>query len=851
MDTCLGGASMKRGVHAEDTSFREALYATLRASGYTYRELAKELSLHPKVLSRKLHGTENAHLNQQEIQQIISILADWRAITTRGEAFRLLTLAQVDPAIISAEEWKALALYDEETHLHNLPAQQMRLIGRERAARQLRNLLLRDEVRLVTLLGTGGCGKTSLALHVGRGFLGTFTHGVWFVSLAGQDNPAQVPMSIIQALNIMAMNGTSPLESLIAYLRNKHLLLILDNFEQVSDAAICIGELLDKAPALKAVVTSRAVLKLHGEHEFSVLPLAVPDIEHMPTAEELAQYPSIQLFVERAQEKISNFVLSDTNAATIARICNYVDGLPLALELAAARIKVLPPTTMLERLSKGRLPVLTGGARNLPDRHRALRDTIAWSYELLSPVERRWFHRLGVFRGNWPLEAAEAMMQSLPVDTPASISALDLLEQLVNNSLLTSLPGEYARFTMLETLREYALERLAALEETELTRDWHACYYLKLAENAEYGLRGPQQLHWLTRLTEERENFRTALEWSLQRARDGMSIRICLPLEHTLQDTRSSGNTSISAAEVYLRLAAALRPYWEWQGRQIEGRYWLGAAIELPLEDCLETPLRRARAKAISEIGRLIFLQNDLLRAIELVDESITLWRRLDDAEGLATALLYRGWIAHACDQYEDAKVFYLEGLQQIASTGNTWLRAHLLFSLGSAYGFTSDYQRMRALYDESRALFERLDDRSAVADTWKDQGGLLILQGQFIEGIDCVLKSLTICLQLDHKQYIATGLGLLSFAFGLCGKPDEAQSSFNSAMMQGASEGLMEAIGFTPWTRNKENIQAIRLFIRGRVGEEAFRDAMIKGRQLSIKQAIELAIQLRATLDA
>lgn len=864
MDTCLGGESVKLEAQGDDASFRDALHGILRASGYSHKELANELALHPKVLSRKLHRTENAHLTQQEIRKIISILARWHAIATRDEAYDLLALAHVESASFSEEEWQALSLLPSErqqsislktslrehsTPMHNLPTQYARLIGREWEVRQLRQLLQREEVRLVTLLGTGGSGKTSLAMHVGGGLIGAFTHGVWFVSLSGQHNPAQVPMSIIQALNIMAMNGTSPLESLISYLSNKHLLLILDNFEQVSEAATCVGEILDMTPNIKALVTSRAVLKLRGEYEFNVSPLAVPDIEHLPTIEALAQYPAIQLFVERAQEKITTFALTEENAVTIARICTQVDGLPLALELAAARIKVLPPTMMLERLSKGRLPVLTGGARNLPDRHRALRDTIAWSYELLSPIERRWFHRLGVFRGNWSLEAVEAMMHSLAREKPVSISALDLLEQLVNNSLLVSLPGEYARFTMLETLREYALERLEDLGETSLVRDWHACYYLEQAEAAEIGLQGSQQQTWLARLTEERENFRTALEWTLQRARDGMDIHICPSFEQRARGTGVS--STIPAAEVYMRLAAALRPYWEWQGRQIEGRYWLGAAIELPLEGSVEKSLLVARARAISEIGRLVFLQNDLNRARELVEESIVLWRQLDDAQGLATALLYRGWIALACDEYEQAKELFEKGLEHIASMDTLWLRAQLLFSLGSANGFIGDHEKMEKLYVESRALFVRVGDRSAVADIWKDQGGILILHGQFLEGIDCVLKSLVICNELDHKQYMATGLGLLSFAFGLCGKPDGPQSSLNSALMQGASERLMEATGFTPWTRNKESIQGIRMFIRGRVEENEFVAALSQGRKLSTAQAVELAKQIRVTLDA
>ena len=543
----MGVVNVRSGIHMNVGTFSESIQEYLRASGYSQKELAVALGLHPKVLSRKLNGSGNAHLTYLEVQSIITTLADWRAITTQDEVLHLLELAQVESTIFSSDEWQTPPLskltakrtqsipssdssISTSTMRHNLPAPTTRLIGREWAVERLRQLLGRAEVRIVTLVGSGGSGKTRLALQVASELVGAFTQGVWFVALSGVSDPAQVPMSIIQALNITPMPGLPPVQSLITYLRNKQLLL-LDNFEQVGEATSVVDEMLAAVPGLKVLVTSRVVLHLYGEHKFSVPPLDVPDTNIVLEMTELSQYGAVQLFVERAQAVVPDFALTVENGPVIAQICARVDGLPLALELAAARVNVLPPALLLERLSRARLPVLTRGARNLPSRQQTLRNTILWSYDLLSSVEQAWFPRLGVFTGSWSLEVAEAMMQEVAADledTPVSGSLLDMLAQLVDNSLLVRLPvvGGQARFTMLETLREYALEQLTAQGEFERLRDWHACYFLRIVEAAEIGLRGPQQRMWLARLVADRDNFRAALEWArLRRDRGRLTLR--------------------------------------------------------------------------------------------------------------------------------------------------------------------------------------------------------------------------------------------------------------------------------------------------------------------------------------
>ena len=850
---------MRNGIHMNVGGFSGRVQEYLRASGYSQKELAKELGLHPKVLSRKLHGSGDAHLTSQDVHGIIITLVDWHVITSQDEVFHLLELAQMGPTTFSHDEWRIPPLskltanhaipssnlrVPTSTPQHNLPAPATRLIGREWAVERLQQLLGHDEVRLVTLVGSGGSGKTRLALHVARELVGMFAQGVCFVALGGVSDPTLVPISISQALNSNPAPELSPVQGLISYLRNRQLLLVLDNFEQVRDATGLVDELLAAALGLKVLITSRIALHLHDEHEFSVPPLDIPDPAITTGTAELLQYGAVQLFVERAQAVVPDFALTPENGAAIAQICARVDGLPLALELAAARVKTLSPTLLLGRISRERLSVLTRGARNLPDRQQTLRNTIMWSYDLLSSVEQAELPRLGIFTGGWSLEAAEAMMQRLATDGKDSISPLHVLEQLVDSSLLVKLPtaGGQERFTMLETLREYALERLTAQGELERLRNWHACYYLEVAEAAEIGLRGPEQLIWLARLAADRDNFRSALEWSLSRARAGMSIGT----PSFFQKGKEVPDVGLLAVELCLRLAAALRPYWEWQGYLTEGRDWLRAALALPIEVRAGKTVRAARAKALSEAARLVCLQNDQRRAAELADESIALWRQLDNPGGLAMALLHRGWAAYASGEYEVAKsVYWEEGLQQLPPNGDTWLRAQLLFHLGAAAGFTFDFEQMRSFYRQSRELFEYVGDKSSVADVLKDQGGMSLLEGKCEEAIDYLLKSLKLCYELGHRQFVATGLCLLGLAFGLVEKPTPVLASIHSAQITAAAEGLMDAIGLTPWTRTNPFISMIHQQIRSRVDEENWQSAWAFGRSLTAEQAIALAYRL------
>jgi tetratricopeptide (TPR) repeat protein len=377
---------------------------------------------------------------------------------------------------------------------------------------------------------------------------------------------------------------------------------------------------------------------------------------------------------------------------------------------------------------------------------------------------------------------------------------------------------------------------------------------MKKAEAAELGLRGPQQFMWLERLTIDRNNFRAAMEWSLQRAREGLQIRtFSVLIQEThgrsktvagskVLSTKGGARLEVPAIELCLRLAASFRPYWEWYGYLMEARAWLEAALEIPIADENEETVLAARAKALSEYARLVSLQNNQARAIELVEASIALWKQLNDPSGLAAALFHRGWTAHALGDYETARRVYQEGLQLLTAPEDTWQRGQILCVLAAAVGFSGDFEQMHILYAQSRALFEQLGDKSSIADLLKDSGGMMILESQYTEAIDNLLTSLTMCNEMGHKQFLATGMGWLSFAFGLREQPDTATASIYSAQLEGATDSLMDSIGLTPWLRTHPLTQWVRQQIRSRVDKQTWEEAYNAGRALTVKQAIDLA---------
>ncbi len=580
------------------------------------------------------------------------------------------------------------------------------IIGRERDIETVCAALIEPTTRLVTVIGVAGVGKTRLSLEVATRLREYFSSGVAFVPLAAVLDPASVVDVIAQTLNVTD-TGAAPLDRLIAALGEKRMLLILDNFEQVIGAASQLAQMLSACPHISLLVTSRMPLHVRGEHQISLLPLALPDYAHLPDASAMAAIPAVALFVERVRAVVPQFALSEANTAAVAGICARLDGLPLAIELVAARSKVLPPAALLERLSaaerQGSLDLLTKGAVDLPERHRTLRGALDWSYSLLSAPERQLLDRLGVFMGGWSLEAAEAIGIELG---PAGV--LDALETLVDNSLVqaVSVVEGTTRFMMLETVREYALEHVERLPDVEAVRRRHAQFFLALAEEAEPHLTGAQQHVWLLRLEQEHPNIRAALRWAVDRRELNLAAR----------------------------LAGSLNRFWYLRGHQVEGRRWLDQIVALRPQAAL-TNWREsdenaevdavAWSKALLAAGSLAQDHGDTEAARLFYEESLSLRQRLSDHRGIAQTLHYLGMLAYDQGDRERSQALFEEVLVHQRAAGDQWGMAHALNNLGVLAAARGDLAVTEQYYTESLAIRRELGDIEGIANSLSNLGAV------------------------------------------------------------------------------------------------------------------------------
>jgi predicted ATPase/class 3 adenylate cyclase len=659
------------------------------------------------------------------------------------------------------EDFPPLRVLDR--HPHNLPAQPTPIVGREDDLAALRALIVAPGTRLVTLLGAGGTGKTRLALQAAAEVLEHFPDGAWWAPLAIVRDPALVPQAIAATLGVRENLGEPLAETLAAHLAGRRVLLLLDNVEQVIDTALIIQRLLDAAPGVVVLATSREPLRLRVEREFPIAPLPLPPAGARIAADQALTYPAVRLFVERAQAVKPGFALDERNVADVVAICHRLDGLPLAIELAAARVRLLPPAALLTRLDR-RLALLTGGARDLPERQQTLRATIAWSHDLLDPAERALFARLALFAGGFALEAADAVCGAaggLPLDL------LDGIDSLVQQSLLrleTGPAGE-SRFTMLETIREFALERLQELPEAEQLRQTHADFFLALAEGTDWDdVAGRGEL--VDRLGADHANLRQALSFYEQLGGAGL-----VPL---------------------LRLATALGLFWWLRGYFAEGRGVLERALAAPGD--VPAP---ARAAAVIETAFLAEAQGEMTRAQALQEEALALYQSAADVEGEARAVSALGQIARQRGDFSTARSREQAALEAWRRAGDVAGTAGALMELGLLRQLEGDYTGAEPELRESLRLFRQVRDELGEAHALNRLGLLAMSTGRLEEAVARFEESLRLWRGLDNRQMLASDLHNLGEARHLSGSLDEAERLYQEALAHFEELGDLRGRGF------------------------------------------------------
>lgn len=727
---------------------------------------------------------------------------------------------------------------------NNLPARASALIGREAELKTLTTLLQNPEVRLVTLTGPGGSGKTRLGIEAAIGVAENFRR-VFFVSLAPLTDPSLVIPKITATLGVAEKKQTDLIDNLKDYLKEKRVLLFLDNFEQVVSAATTVAELLSNCPMLKILATSRAPLRIRGEYEFPLPPLPTPGLKDLPSVEAVTSFPAVILFVERAQSVRSDFSIKPNNVRAIAEICARLDGLPLALELAAAYARIFSPEEMLRLLSQRGIDLLALGPRDLPPRQQTLRATIAWSYELLSLIDKKLFRHISVFADGFTLDDAEAVCKD-----NLGAQTLDGLSRLIEVNLVRreEIDGE-SRYVILNTIRDFAFELLMKHGESTALQLNYRDHYLLLAEMAGPELRGPKQSMWLQRLDRECDNLRAALRCSIE-----------------MEDKESS-----------LRFVSALWNYWFIRGFLTEGQQWLTSVLDLTRSE--QSP---ARAEALLGSGVLALWQFNFSVAHSLLQECTALSRRLGEEKTLAFALGHLATVTEGQGDFANANALLESSLELFRKLEDNWGIAFALNELGRVSREFGNYDKARAFLEQSLALYTKLGDKRYMARSMANLGAILEREGEYHGAQKLYEESLSLSRQLGERMMVSALLVAVGIVKARLGLMDEARvamaeslylskeigeteaivdcleelaswackkgESDRAAKLLGAAQTVRESIHLPVPPAYRADVQRDLASAKSALGDRVFNEEILRGKAMSLDEVIAFALEQRPT---
>ena len=782
----------------EQHSFGNWLRLKRKAFDFTREALADRVGCSVSTI-RKLEDEE-----RRPSAQIAELLAEiFKISTTERTAFLQFARGDWRSAPSQKDEeapWRALTQALPQQPRSNLPATFTSLIGREKAIAAVHDYLTHPDIRLVTLIGAPGIGKTRLSIASASKSLTEFSDGVFFVALAPLDQPSLISSAILQVLGYIEKNNLSPEERLIEGIANKRMLLVLDNSEHlIEDVARLASSLLSACSRLKILTTSREALQIPGEWLYSVPALEMPKEKSVVDIETISEFPALVLFAERARAARSDFGLNAKNIRAVASICSQLEGLPLAIELIAARVKTLSIEQIATRLDD-RFALLTSGSRIAPSRQQTLRATLDWSYELLTETERDLFRQLSVFAGGFTLDALESIAF---LDSDQSI--LDALSRLVDKSLLLVEQQDQPRYRFLEPIRQYAKDKLNETREASLIQDRHLNYYLRVAEEAEPHLFGVWQQDWKNRLELDHDNLRVALAWSLES----------------------------NQIEAGLRLAGALAWFWHSNGHLSEGNMWLEKTLAVGIGTQGKERAKALRASSILSTGT-----GDYIRARAFAESSVKLYREMGDNRGAGLVLADLGGSLHWGGKEEEAVESLEESLRLLRATGERWGIAYALLWLGDTWFRMGDIERAASTWEESLLLTQELGDHYLTGWSLGGLADVARLRADYKRATEMFKKSLSLYLSSGNKVGPPFSLEALALVAAAQGDAKRA------ARLWGAASAWREAINeLLPPSYQRDYAPSITQ-ARAQLGEEVYASAWAEGHAMSPEQAIALAFE-------